>query len=100
MDPYKDFIRLPSWFYHLLAETPFLWIVVPIINLGLVLIPFFIVWKKYKPVGWREVGVAYLASLMIFAGWQAFLFWLDRWIWWHIYNGGWILEPYGDGMTT
>lgn len=100
MDPYKDFIRLPGWLYHLLAETPFLWIIIPIISLALVLFPFIIVWKKCKPVRWQEVGVAFLSSLMIFVGWEYLRGVLGEWIWWHIYNGGWILGPYDNGVIT
>lgn len=100
MDPYKDFIRLPSWLYHLLAETPFLWIIIPVIGLALVLIPFFIVWRKCKPVGWREVGVAFLSSILIFGGLEFLRGILFEWIWWHIYNGGWILHQYDNGFIT
>jgi len=100
MDPYKDFIRLPGWLYHLLAETPFLWIVIPIVSLALVLIPFIIVWRKCKPVRWQEVGVAFLSSLLIFGGLEFLMTKLDRWIWWHIYNGGWILGQYESGTLT
>jgi len=68
-----------------------------IISLGLILSPFFILWKK-KLIKWRWIFSAYFLSIAIFAGIFCLDNWYDRYLYNNVYNSGWLMEVMLEGF--
>ena len=68
-----------------------------IITIGLILSPFFIIWKA-KLLKWRWIFLSYLLSIGIFVG----IFYLeglyDRHLYDNVRNSGWLMESLEKGV--
>ena len=62
-----------------------------IVSLGLILSPFFILWKK-KLTKWRWIFLAYFLSIAIFIGIFCLTNWYDGYLYNNVYNSGWLME--------
>jgi hypothetical protein len=72
------------------SEFLILWSYV-IISLGLILSPFFILWWK-RLTKWRWIFLAYFLSIVIFLGIFFATNWYDRYLYYNVYNSGWLME--------
>jgi hypothetical protein len=80
------------------------WLIIilyPLITLGLVSLPFFWICKKFKPLKWRHIFLAYFLGMVVFGGWFWFDHWLDQWIYHNAYSTlGWTMNPILEGAVN
>ncbi|MFA6436679.1 MAG: hypothetical protein WC242_00980 [Candidatus Paceibacterota bacterium] len=67
-----------------------------IITIGLILSPFFIIWKA-KLLKWRWIFLSYLLSIGIFVGIWILGNWYDRHLYNNVRNSGWLMESLEKG---